>query len=103
MHFQVKRELENSLSASPSPANYTSLYDKENYPSRRSQALHNKGAAVTGKLEVRSVEYSTVIAANIVQFKYLDYFNIYCLQNRVQYLTKKLCWYGIIMMVSLSA
>lgn len=52
---QVKRELENSLSASPSPANYTSLYDKENYPSRRSQALHNKGAAVTGKLEVRLI------------------------------------------------
>ncbi|XP_063888463.1 serine/threonine-protein kinase N-like isoform X9 [Scylla paramamosain] len=52
---QVKRELENSLSASPSPANYTSLYDKENYPSRRSQALHSKGAAVTGKLEVRLI------------------------------------------------
>ncbi|KAK3857265.1 hypothetical protein Pcinc_036470, partial [Petrolisthes cinctipes] len=51
----VKRELENSLSASPSPANYTSLYDKENYPTRRSQALHNKGAAVTGKLEVRLI------------------------------------------------
>ncbi|XP_063608535.1 uncharacterized protein LOC134782805 isoform X4 [Penaeus indicus] len=51
----VKRELENSLSASPSPANYTSLYDKENYPSRRSQALHSKGAAVTGKLEVRLI------------------------------------------------
>ncbi|XP_069157905.1 serine/threonine-protein kinase N2 isoform X7 [Procambarus clarkii] len=52
---EVKRELENSLSASPSPANYTSLYDKENYPSRRAQALHNKGAAVTGKLEVRLI------------------------------------------------
>ncbi|XP_066947724.1 serine/threonine-protein kinase N2 isoform X28 [Macrobrachium rosenbergii] len=50
-----ERELENSLSASPSPANYTSLCDKENYPSRRSQALHNKGAAVTGKLEVRLI------------------------------------------------
>ncbi|XP_053646711.1 serine/threonine-protein kinase N2 isoform X16 [Cherax quadricarinatus] len=55
MAGEVKRELENSLSASPSPANYTSLYDKENYPSRRSQALHNKGAAVTGKLEVRLI------------------------------------------------
>ncbi|KAK4323063.1 hypothetical protein Pmani_006210 [Petrolisthes manimaculis] len=55
MAVQVKRELENSLSASPSPANYTSLYDKENYPTRRSQALHNKGAAVTGKLEVRLI------------------------------------------------
>ncbi|XP_066947701.1 uncharacterized protein Pkn isoform X7 [Macrobrachium rosenbergii] len=55
MAGEVKRELENSLSASPSPANYTSLCDKENYPSRRSQALHNKGAAVTGKLEVRLI------------------------------------------------
>ncbi|XP_071517170.1 serine/threonine-protein kinase N2 isoform X8 [Panulirus ornatus] len=55
MAGKVKRELENSLSASPSPANYTSLYDKENYPSRRSQALHSKGAAVTGKLEVRLI------------------------------------------------
>ncbi|XP_068210041.1 LOW QUALITY PROTEIN: uncharacterized protein [Palaemon carinicauda] len=55
MAGEVKRELENSLSASPSPANYVSLCDKENYPSRRSQALHNKGAAVTGKLEVRLI------------------------------------------------
>lgn len=55
MAGEVKRELENSLSASPSPANYTSLYDKENYPSRRSSAHHNKGAAVTGKLEVRLI------------------------------------------------
>ncbi|XP_076054617.1 serine/threonine-protein kinase N isoform X10 [Oratosquilla oratoria] len=56
MAGEVKYELENSLAASPSPANYTSLtplHDKENYPRERNLGHHTKGGAVTGKLEVR--------------------------------------------------